>query len=168
MSKPKRITVSFTMTPEIKAVLERIADADHRNMSSQIEWLIKEDLRKRGPSFAKTIGVDYATAEPLPEPDKPKMTIEQEIAVYLGIAGEKNNFWAMVLEWADQNGYHDTRLNEHDRVWVRLASNALGTTPDMLDAKVSDTPRMIRYLRSKAAANFLDALRKPTTQETAQ
>lgn len=40
--------MSFRLSPEVKAAAEKAADDDHRSLSSYVEKLLIEQLRKKG------------------------------------------------------------------------------------------------------------------------
>lgn len=44
----KTLPVSFRLPPEVKAAAEKAAEADHRSLSSYLEKLLIEALRKKG------------------------------------------------------------------------------------------------------------------------
>lgn len=45
-SKTERMMVRFR--PEVRALLAELAAADSRSMAGELEWLIREEARRRG------------------------------------------------------------------------------------------------------------------------
>lgn len=159
--KPKRITVSFTMTEQSKLILERIAEADRHTMSGHLEWLIEQDLHKRGPAFARKLGIDYETAELLPPPLPP---IEDQIAPFALKATEADNFWTGIIDWATANGYRDTQKNSDMEIWCRIAATALNVpAADIINFRIEpapgNVPTVLKFIISGKANLLLAQLK---------
>jgi len=44
-----RVQICTTIDPRIRATLYRMADDDSRTLSGEIEWLVREEQRRRQP-----------------------------------------------------------------------------------------------------------------------